>query len=203
MPQYALVETAGGQQVVKRHDFEPGESVPRLAPNKGLTWLPVVTEGDGQAWDPQYQTCSRIAAVERDAPDGARVVDRWVVADRPLEEIKIEHRARIREKTALLISSGIASNALGQPHSYPTLPTDQTNLMGLVIAGAGGKFWCADSQGVWERHLHTTEQLHALGEAVKAHVVACQDAHESALAAIETANTAADVVAVSLQPSPQ
>lgn len=92
------------------------------------------------------------------------------------------------------IQVGIVCNALGADHEYPTTLTDQQNLAATVLAaqvnGAAGepyKFWCADSGGAWARRPHTAAQILAVGEAVRAHVVAQQEHYEQKLIEIDQA----------------
>lgn len=68
--------------------------------------------------------------------------------------------AAITQSCAAAIVSGFASSALGTAHTYPSQPTDQTNLIGAVASGlATVNFWCADSTSVWGLTSHTAAQI--------------------------------------------
>jgi hypothetical protein len=111
-----------------------------------------------------------------------------------LERQKAITREVMKAACSAAIQAGIVCNALGADHEYPTTLTDQQNLAATVLAaqvnGAAGepyKFWCADSGGAWARRPHTAAQILAVGEAVRAHVVAQQEHYEQKLIEIDQA----------------
>jgi len=114
-----------------------------------------------------------------------------------LSELKTIKRNEIKNTTQQAIIGGMQSSVLGSVHTYPTSETDQQNLTGLVleanIDGTGGKFWCADSNGIWARRVHTAPQIIQLGREVAAHVKAQQDKYELLLQQIEAAQTIQDL----------
>lgn len=122
---------------------------------------------------------------------------RPVASDPPplsLDQLKADKRNDVKAACSAAIQAGIVCNALGTNHTYPTAPTDQQNLAATVLAaqvnGAAGelyKFWCADSGGAWARRPHTAAQILAVGEAVRAHVVAQQEHYEQKLIEIDQA----------------
>jgi hypothetical protein len=120
-----------------------------------------------------------------------------------LEQIKTGRREAMRQACWAAIQTGVVCDALGPPYTYPTEIEDQQNLSATVLAaqinGQAGepyKFWCADSGGAWARRPHTADQILAVGEAVRAHVVTHQEHYEQKLieidqATAETINTIA------------
>jgi hypothetical protein len=163
-----------------------------------------------------FDTTGRVAAAHNDAtvstlPDGAvelteeqwtnrfslRLVGDVCIVDPPevpLDDAQAEKRRQMEVACREAIQGGIVCNALGADHEYPTTLTDQQNLAATVLAaqvnGAAGepyKFWCADSGGAWARRPHTAAQILAVGEAVRAHVVAQQEHYEQKLIEIDQA----------------
>lgn len=58
------------------------------------------------------------------------------------------------------IVSGFDSKALGASHKYQSDRDDQSNLIGVAVAGNGGLFKCSEDGGVtWEYKDHTHEQI--------------------------------------------
>lgn len=108
----------------------------------------------------------------------------------------------IRGAARAAMTGGIISAVLGAAHTYPTDDDSQKNLNGLVtkslLPGVSGpfKFWCADSQGVWERREHTVSQIQQLGLAVTAHVIVQQDRYELLLDQVAAAATLSGVAAI-------
>jgi hypothetical protein len=67
---------------------------------------------------------------------------------------------QLSDACAAQIISGFVSSALGITHTYPSSPTDQSNLIGVVASGvATAPFWCADPNGNWALVSHTAAQL--------------------------------------------
>ncbi|POF99971.1 DUF4376 domain-containing protein [Pseudomonas putida] len=72
--------------------------------------------------------------------------------------------AAISQAYAQHIESGYQSDALGQPHFYPSSLEDQVNLTGLIFAGLDGAYPCADAEGARRYLLHSVEQLHLVNK---------------------------------------
>ncbi|MFG1466695.1 hypothetical protein V5F77_28150 [Xanthobacter sp. DSM 24535] len=112
--------------------------------------------------------------------------------------------AALREACAAAILGGFGSAALGAPHTYPSQPTDQVNLLGSVAASLlpdlpadwSTPFWCADEAEVWAYRPHTIGQIQAAGAAGKAHVVACQERLQALSAAVADAASAEAAAAI-------
>lgn len=112
--------------------------------------------------------------------------------------------ARLSDACRAAILSGFTSSALGTVHSYPSNPTDQTNLAGSVLASllpdlAAGwttPFWCADSAGAWMFAEHTAAQIQQAGSDGKAMVVAAQTKLAGLNAEVAAASTVAAVQAI-------
>lgn len=80
--------------------------------------------------------------------------------DELLQSAKTNQIAQVTTDCGLAIISGFKSSALGAEHTYPSKPTDQTNLIGAVASGlAIIYFWCANADGVWDFHVHTDAQI--------------------------------------------
>lgn len=85
------------------------------------------------------------------------------------------------------ITGGVVSNALGSGFTYPTNNTaehpDQQNLNALVTSSLLNAadpawerlFWCADSNGIWDRRPHNHAQIQEVGMDVETHVVDAQN----------------------------
>ncbi len=102
------------------------------------------------------------------------------------------------------IVAGFASSALGVPHTYPSQPTDQSNLIGAEAASRNPAnpstwtvpFWCADSTGVWALRAHTAAQIQqVLADGVAARVALSQKL-AGLVAQVNAATTIAAVQAV-------
>ncbi|TBW32617.1 hypothetical protein EYW49_22015 [Siculibacillus lacustris] len=99
-----------------------------------------------------------------------------------LDEARTAKVAELRAACSAAIVGGFVSAALGSPHTYPSKPTDQTNLMGSVVASMlpgvaadwSTPFWCADGVGEWAFLPHTAAQIQTAGADGKAWVVTCQ-----------------------------
>lgn len=77
-----------------------------------------------------------------------------------LAKAKVDQITAITQSCAAAIVAGFSSSALGTAHTYPSQPTDQTNLIGAVASGlATVNFWCVDSAGVWGITSHTAAQI--------------------------------------------
>ncbi|WP_341667330.1 DUF4376 domain-containing protein [Alcaligenes sp. SDU_A2] len=87
------------------------------------------------------------------------------------------------------ITAGFESDALGDPHLYPSKETDQINLAGSVTdsllpdlpADWATPFWCADAAGEWAMRPHTAEQIQQVGREAKVRILALMQ-HNAALA---------------------
>lgn len=114
-----------------------------------------------------------------------------ILAEPALDELKALKINYIKGVATTEIISGIDHDTLGAMYHYPTSPTDQANLNGLISrtqllgdAGAPYKFWCADGSSAWARRDHTVAQIQSVGLAVAAHVITIQDRYEIALSKI-------------------
>jgi hypothetical protein len=101
------------------------------------------------------------AAIEPDA-DGypIAVFPPPLTPEEQLEMAKSKQVKIVTDKCRAAIIGGFTSDALGSEHTYPSLPEDQTNLIGAVASGLPViKFWCADSAGVWAFIDHSSVQI--------------------------------------------
>jgi hypothetical protein len=86
-----------------------------------------------------------------------------------LEQARQQQADAISAACTGAITGGFQSAALGQAHTYPSKPTDQSNLTGAVtasimaasVAGWAINFWCADADGRWAFAAHTAAQIQA------------------------------------------
>lgn len=126
---------------------------------------------------------------------------------RPLEEIRATKVAELSAACSGAIVGGFVSSALGAPHTYPSRATDQTNLMGSVVAsmlpgvGAEGAdwstpFWCAAASGEWAFRPHSAAEIQAVGADGKSSIVACQARLADLVALVGLADNASEVSAI-------
>jgi len=111
----------------------------------------------------------------------------------PLESFKSTAKAQMDAAARSAILAGFTSDALGSNHTYGGKETDQINLVGAAASGADMPFPCADSNGVWERRIHTAAQLQtalAHGSEYKQAVLTALDARR---AEIEAASDLAEI----------
>jgi len=100
-----------------------------------------------------------------------------------LQEAKELKILDLYQDGGLHILSGFTSDALGVVNTYPSADRDQANLNGVVTesiisaADVNWKtpFWCADSNGTWDRRLHTHAEIQQVGKAAAVHVRNAQD----------------------------
>lgn len=77
-----------------------------------------------------------------------------------LQLAKADQIAQVTVDCGAAIVSGFKSSALGVEYTYPSKPTDQTNLIGAVASGlAIIYFWCANAAEVWDFREHTDAQI--------------------------------------------
>lgn len=145
-----------------------------------------------------------IAASDGAVGIGWRLIDgAWLPpADiRPLEEIRAAKVAELSAACSGAIVGGFVSSALGSSHTYPSRATDQTNLMGSVVAsmlpGVGPNwstpFWCAAASGEWAFRPHSAAEIQAVGADGKTHIVACQTRLADLVALVGLAESAEDL----------
>lgn len=99
------------------------------------------------------------------------------------------------------IVGGYPSSALGPVHTYPSKPTDQTNMLGSVTASLFPNlpanwttpFWVADASGVWSFADHTASQIQQAGSDGKAAVAGAQLKLASLSAEVAAAKSQADL----------
>lgn len=104
------------------------------------------------------------------------------------------------------IMAGVVSTALGEAHTYPTKPTDQSNLSASVLdsllpdnasnTSYATPFWCCDANGKWAWVMHTAAQIQQVGRDVKASILAAQGKNAQLQAQITAATTVAAVNAI-------
>ncbi|TAN64514.1 MAG: hypothetical protein EPN20_08235 [Magnetospirillum sp.] len=187
---------------------------------------------DGTVYPPQYpkaEICGMVEVAEPPPPEDATLivpgtwrVERldgvptkvWDTVARPPAEVMARARAArlavVQAACRQAILAGYASSALGAPHAYPNRETDQSNMAASVLASLmpglptdwSTPFWCADSDGVWLRRLHSAAQIRQAGVDAKAWVVACQerlngpDGTGGLIARITAATSVAEIEAV-------
>jgi hypothetical protein len=125
----------------------------------------------------------------------------WVLS---LEKAKDNRAALIDSACETQILSGFESDALGQPHHYPTKLVDQQNLSASVLASLlpdldadwTTPFWCADTNGVWEFRPHTAVQIQQVGQDVKTGITTAQAKNEQLQGAIAAAESVAELEAI-------
>ena len=67
------------------------------------------------------------------------------------------------------IESGFTSSSLGSEHSYESELEDQINLSGNIQRAKAVPQKCTDSEGVVEYRVHTSTQIHDVGEDFAVH----------------------------------
>lgn len=123
---------------------------------------------------------------------------------RQIEEIRAAKVAELSAACSGAIVGGFVSSALGAPHTYPSRGTDQTNLMGSVVAsmlpGVGPDwstpFWCADEVGEWAFRPHSAAEIQAVGADGKSSIVACQARLADLVALVGLAESAEDLTSI-------
>ncbi|MGH1373780.1 MAG: hypothetical protein ACRBBW_17190 [Cellvibrionaceae bacterium] len=106
----------------------------------------------------------------------------------PLEEAKANKLEEINTGAEQSIISGFSSDALGSEHYYQADRDDQTNLLGMVVAGSDDYFKCRDSAGISSYRFHTIDQLKKVladGKQVKLSYLMQAQQHKEALALID------------------
>lgn len=114
---------------------------------------------------------------------------RLVTAAAQLQAHKDAKIAALSAACRAAIIAGFESDALGEPHLYPSKETDQLNLAGSVTdsllpelpADWTTPFWCADEAGEWAMRPHTAQQIQRVGREAKAKILALMQ-HNAALA---------------------
>jgi len=155
---------------------------------RGIVWEK--SSGLSIEYDQLGDLPSHLTAIPK--PDGFYkwAVDSWVV---DLDAARQSKSIELKSAAASAITAGLNSNVLGGAHSYPSTATDQQNLNGLVTesllpdSGDEYKFWCADSNGLWARRVHTKLQIQSLGKLFSAHVKNQQQHYESKLQLLSNA----------------
>jgi hypothetical protein len=97
-----------------------------------------------------------------------------------LADAKVTQIRLITRDCASAITSGFVSSALGEPITYPSEATDQTNLNASVTASLipglpadwTTPFMCQDAQGVWDARMHTAAQIQQVGADAKNMILA-------------------------------
>lgn len=154
---------------------------PDLAEKQAARWT-------GDAWEVvadhrgevrfDFRTPVQITGVGDPAADGLTVEP----APPTLDEAKAAKVAELRAACAAHITGGFVSEALGEPHTYPSATTDQQNLAASVLASLlpglpadwSTPFWCLNADGAWSFAPHNAAQIQRVGADGKAFVVAAQ-----------------------------
>ena len=105
---------------------------------------------------------------------------------------------------AAAIVAGVECDALGAPHTYPSAPTDQTNLTGAVTYSllpgippdSQQPLTCRDTAGVWARRPHDRAQLYAVAAAVVIHIDGCRARLAALREQLATATDSAAIAAI-------
>lgn len=118
---------------------------------------------------------------------------RWdgvtIVVD--IASARAEVQAKIQQGFAASLNLPVVSTALGDAHTYQSDPEARNFLNNLITLGSGGKFACADGNGLVARRQHTAAQLLQVGEDIRVSVEAQFDKYEALIASISTADEAA------------
>lgn len=130
--------------------------------------------------------------------DGTYRVDfagysREVTTEELLQAARLAKIAELKQACTTAIQSGFTSSALGTSHIYDSeLPTDQTNIIGAMVAslsGASIPFTCTDSNGYKEQRLHTSAQLQQVFQAGMQHIVTNKSQYDILKKQVEQATT--------------
>lgn len=110
-----------------------------------------------------------------------------------VEATKLVKIDELKQACTTAIQSGFTSSALGAPYTYDSeLPTDQTNIIGAMVAslsGAAIPFTCTDSNGYKEQRLHTAAQLQQVFQAGMQHIVVNKSNYDAKKKLVEQATT--------------
>jgi hypothetical protein len=95
------------------------------------------------------------------------------------------------------IVAGFSSSALGTPHMYPSDTNSQLNLNGSITDSYDPTnspewvtmFSCVNSEGIWARRMHTSEQIRLVGKECKLLVTNCLLKKDRLVKLIELAET--------------
>lgn len=135
------------------------------------------------------------------------VVDgRFAVVDLvlPLEVIKLQKKAVIRQAVDAAFAVDFSCSALGAPHLYGIGKQDQANLNGNVVSSMLPGLpsdWttghlCGDAAGVWLYRAHTAAQIQRLGAEVKAKVLGILEYAKLLELSVDGASSDVDVAAI-------
>ncbi|WP_156302409.1 hypothetical protein [Methylogaea oryzae] len=146
----------------------------------------------------RYQADTDTVTIDVSGDPTVALVDGQIVPS--LEAAKLTVRGKLREACRTAITGGIACDALGAPHQYPTQNSaenpDQLNLWAVYNRAtqhgdAGGPYWivCQDVAGAWDARPHSAAQAIAVGDAVDAHVQGCRAQLRELLALLDDPGT--------------
>lgn len=152
----------------------------------GQGWWPVVP--GPVSYDAASQVLDGATSLKADAASRTVALTqdvRAMTAEEIAAAVVTAQAAKVASLTAACaaeIVGGYTSSALGAPHTYPSKPTDQTNMLGSVLASLlpslpsdwTTPFWCADAAGVWSFAIHTATQIQTAGADGKAAVASAQ-----------------------------
>lgn len=123
----------------------------------------------------------------------------------PIALIKSIRVSGLRAACQAAIVGGFASDALGTPHSYPSTPTDQQNLMNAAVAamvapdGIATPLWCAANPAnaaSWTLAPHNAAQTKQVAADCRAFIAGAQQKLVDLTAAVAAAGDAAQVNAI-------
>jgi hypothetical protein len=125
----------------------------------------------------------------------------WVNIPAELDFAKTIQSSVLNSACANAIVSGFVSSALGSSHTYPSLMTDQQNLITRETASLypglaadwTTSFWCADAQGNWSWTAHTAAQIQQVGMDWRATIEALQNRNAMLQAQVKAAGSLEDV----------
>ena len=135
--------------------------------------------------------------------NGTSVVT-YVAPPPGLSTVQANKIASLSASCATQITAGYTSSALGSAHTYPSKPTDQSNMTASVVASLipnlpstwTTQFWCQDSTGTWAMVAHTATQIQQAGQDGKAAILAAQVKNSNLAAQVMAATTVAAVNAI-------
>ncbi len=152
--------------------------------------------------DPQFHPAVQVIQAPNSVALGWLLKDGALAEPLPdIEQIKLERSAAMRAACAVAITSGFTSSALGEPHTYPSDQTDQSNLSANVLSSMYPNLpddWttlhlCGDSEGHWGYKAHTAAQIQQVGSDSKTAILACLTRNAVLQAQIEAAD---DIAAI-------
>jgi predicted NAD/FAD-dependent oxidoreductase len=115
--------------------------------------------------DEQWRAC--LGTPGHTVQDGALVAPTPASAEEQLATARNNQVSALRHAEQTTLTRGFSSDALGQPHTYPSNTGDLLALF-VALGDAGTSIWCMDAEGAWSYAPHSVEQIDRVMEDLRA-----------------------------------